>query len=168
MAVTQIAHGVWTSSFGGHRFDSLADAKRFDDRERRRHPASVGTRVIDSLSTEQIEAITREAQAMADEAAGRQSWTDIQSEFVAAHPEYIKNAANGDKLGIALAAKGKLGPDGRCTASYADLESAFYDLVDCGAMQVKAGVDRRPFDEADAYTMPMDELWRRAKDAIEG
>ena len=60
MAVKQLSHGVWYSTFAGHRFDNQEDAEAFDEKQRGRHPVQSGTPFLDSLSAEQLKAAITE------------------------------------------------------------------------------------------------------------
>lgn len=173
MAVTKIGYQQWHSSLTDKTFDSREAAAHYDEiAARTAHAATQQESELDNLTAEQVKLV---AQAMISATAdhGRQtSIDDDASVFLTMHPEYVNNSANGGKMKAALIAKGRLQ-----YATVHDLNEVYSELREAGTLELnqkvldeqnrqdvlaRAKELSQPFDEQEAYNLPMHELKRRA------
>jgi hypothetical protein len=165
MSVKKVGTFRWHSTLADQDYDSEEAARHYDNLERMKSsPESAGSKILDSLSTEQIKSLATEMIAQADQVEGNRNWQQVQKEFVANNPDFVANPANGSALAAVLVERGKLDPSGVYLGTMADMQDAFIELAEKGVLQLREGA-RLPkrVDEAEAYTLPIEELQRRAR-----
>jgi hypothetical protein len=163
MAVTRIGDS-WYSSLTEQNYDSEVAAKHYDNLERMKsRPDSEGSKLLDSLSTEQLKSLVTEMGVRAEQVQGNLNWRQAQKDFVAANPDYVANTANGSALAAVLVERGKLTPDGTFLGTLDDMQEVYLDLAEKGMLQLREGARLpRRVDEAELYTLSAEELKRRA------
>jgi hypothetical protein len=163
MAVRQIGINSWYSSLAEQTYDSEPAAKHYDNLERMKSsPESEGSKLLASLSTEQIRSLHAEMSIQAESVQGNLDWNRVQEEFVAANPDFLANPVNAASLTAVLLERGKLTPDGTFLGTMDDLQDVYVDLAEKNVLQMRKGA-RLPKreDPSEAYTMPIEELKRR-------
>ena len=164
MSVRQIGVGSWYSSLTEQSYDSELAARHYDNLERMKSAAdSPGSKLLDSLSTDQLKSLVTEMQIQAEQVQGVQDWRQIQEEFVAANPDFLANERNGSALAAVLVDRGKLTSGGVFVGTMDDMQQAYIDLAEKNVLEMRKGarVPRRA-DPAEAYALPLEEVKRRA------
>jgi hypothetical protein len=165
MSVNKIGHESWHSSLTDQTYDSEQAARHYDNLERRKSaPESPGSKLLDSLSTDQLHSLVTEMNIQAEQIQGNRDWRRVQEDFVAANPDYLAIPANGSALAAVLVDRGKLTSDSVFVGTMEDMQDAYTDLAEKNVLQFREGA-RRPqrVDAAEAYTLPLEELERRAR-----
>jgi hypothetical protein len=162
MAVKHLGHDDWLSTLTGQHFTSELAAKKYDNEERMRaRTQTEGQKLLESLSAEQIKSLFLAANADIDENLSLPDTTQAGEEFFASHPEIVSEGQVGDRNGAALRtwllSKGKHAP-----WSQQELEQAYEALTEVGALTLN-GKAKLAFDEAEAYSLSLDELKARAR-----
>ena len=161
MAVTKVGHAQWHSSFTGQTYESEMAARHYEKEMRMASSAqSEGSKLIDSLTTEQLKSLVIESKIRADQIEGNLDWNQVQNEFVAANPDYVANTRNASALAAVLIDRGKLTPEGTFLGTMEDMQEAYIDLAEKNVLELRKGarVPHRVDDEAEAYAMPLEEL----------
>jgi hypothetical protein len=151
-------NGVWFSNLTGHSYDSEKAASHFDSLEaRRRKTASAGDKVLESLTTEQLKALSFAMAVKEDQIQNRGYGEEQSRMFFEQHPELISSAsaegnANGASLRTWLAGQNRTYP-----YSVHDLENAYSALSDLGVLYVdESKRPRAVATEADNFVSPLD------------
>jgi hypothetical protein len=155
----------WHSSLDGGTYDSEVAARFYDDQERQKSSReSPGSKLIDSLSLDQLKSLATEARVEAEQTDGRQDWLQVQEEFVDANPEFLPNQRNAAALQAALLLSGKLTRNGVFLGTVDDVREAWLDLAEKGGLEPRPGV-RLPqrVDTAEIYKPPLEEIEKRAR-----
>lgn len=163
MSVRQVGIGHWYSSLTEQSYDSLPAATHYDNLERlKSKPQSPGSKLLDSLSTEQLKSLVEEMTIQAEQVEGNLNWQQVQKDFVSANHDFVANTANGSALAAVLVERGKLLSSGIFLGTMADMQEAYVDLAEKGVLQLREGA-RPPqrADEAELYTLPLEEVRRR-------
>jgi hypothetical protein len=164
MSVRKVGIGQWYSTLARETYESELAAKHYDNLERMRSsPGSAGSKILDSLSTDQLKSLVTEMNAQAEQIEGNLDFNKVQEEFVANNPDYLANSHNGAALIAVLVERGKLASNGTFLGTMADMQEAYIDLAEKNVLQLRKGA-RLPqrVDEAEAYALPLEELQRRA------
>jgi len=165
MSVSKIGHDQWYSSLTNNVYTSETAAKKYENEERiRSTPESGESKFMASLSQEQLKYYIQNQNARVERILAKIDWKHATQNFVNANPDYLPNEANGSALAATLVALGKYDPVADVfLGTMADMQEAYIDLAEKGMLKLRAGA-RLPqrADEAEAYTLPLDELRRRS------
>jgi hypothetical protein len=167
MSVQKVGIGHWYSSLTETAYDSEKAARHYDNLERQRMQASgetYGTKLLNSISTGELKSLVSAAIVEADSIAGNRNFLEVQQDFVNANPDYVANRTNGIALSAVLVERGLLDPNGTYLGTMEDMQNTYIDLAQKGVLQMREGTKLpQRVDEAEAYSLPMDELERRSR-----
>jgi hypothetical protein len=153
---------IWTS-FAAARKDELEDKMR-------RENDNEGAKILDSLSTEQIRALSDEMNRQHGELIGQESGARAVKKVLSENPDYVDCERNNFALLANLRAKGLSWP-----FTETELQQAVSDLRDLGDVLVlrerppdQSGAKDSSFNEEEAYGLSMEELKARSDRQIRG
>src|SRR5260370_35440359 len=168
-----IGGGQWRGRLTGHIFDSQEAHDHHERLEamKLRRP-SKEQEEFEKLAPEQIRVLIEGLMGVAAESEGLAGSAVELDVFLSRHPEYRNTGTNGNQMAAYLKTH-NMHPPYRCE----DLENAFAELSSAGtlelnqkaiAMKQRAEIEgrlsqRKEFDENEAYTLPLQEIERRAR-----